>query len=264
MIPWLTEARIHEHTDSRSYERGMNYHASGDVLSIVQHGHTLQAVVKGSSYTPYSILIQFDETRFAAYSCSCPYGAGGFCKHLAAVLLTCLHTPEAVEERPVLEELLDTLDADSLKQLIMTLIQKRPEWFDEVERVATRLAIPDSDRRPVWHDAAFVKSRVLGILHSLYEMRPSQAYWQVGTLFNDLYKELEAVTDFLDMHEPDNALNQLQGLTEAFMEEWMYLEGAEDDTGIFFSELGTAWVEVLLSVELYEDQRASWRDTLQA
>ncbi|MBX2822447.1 MAG: SWIM zinc finger family protein [Rhodothermaceae bacterium] len=263
MIPWLTEQRIHQYASDRSYERGKGYYKSGDVLSVIKRGNTIQASVEGSAYSPYSIHIKFDETSLTDCSCSCPYSYGDFCKHLVAVFLTCLHSPDKVQERPSLEAILDTMDVDALKKLILKLARKSPELFAEIELEATRQAPRGTEERPSLQQAKLVKSRVIGILHSLDALRPSEAYWKVSGVVDEVQRELDSALDFLEMHEPENALDYLTGLTEAYVQEWLHLDDSDGYMSDFFHPLGKAWAEVVLSVDLGESERESWIDTLQ-
>ena len=263
MIPWLTEDRIRQHAASRSYDRGLSYYKSGDVLSVIKRGNAIQAFVEGSAYSPYSILIEFDDTSLTDCLCSCPYNYGDFCKHLVAVFLTCLYNPEEVQERPPLEAVLDTLDVDTLKRLILKLARKNPEWFSEIELEATRQSSHSAEERPSFQHAKLVKRRVLGILHSLDALRPSEAYWKVSSVVDEIQKELDTALDYLEMHEPENALDHLAGLTEAYVEEWLHLDDSDGYLGEFFIDIGKAWIEVLLSVDLGESERALWINTLQ-
>jgi uncharacterized Zn finger protein len=71
----------------------------------------------------------------------CPYE--DHCKHIAATLLACLREPEAVEERPPLEELLAPLDRDRLQALLLVLAAEQPGLIDYIERqIAPPLPVP--------------------------------------------------------------------------------------------------------------------------
>ncbi len=55
---------------------------------------TLKALCQGSAASPYRVEVTFSQKGIASTNCSCPVGAGGYCKHVAALLLTWLHEPE--------------------------------------------------------------------------------------------------------------------------------------------------------------------------
>jgi len=51
---------------------------------------------------PYQVRIIFDADGIREATCSCPYDWSGWCKHIVAMLLTYIHAPETMEERPSL------------------------------------------------------------------------------------------------------------------------------------------------------------------
>src|SRR5215470_8267284 len=110
IIPRLSEATIRANTSPDSFSRGRSYFDSGAVVDMALRGNTLQGQVEGSQYTPYRVNISFDQGGVTAASCTCPYDSGGWCKHIVAVLLTCLYEGEDVETRPALDEILAELD----------------------------------------------------------------------------------------------------------------------------------------------------------
>ena len=67
-------------------------------------------------------------------SCTCPYGWGGYCKHIVAVLLTWIHDGAAVSRRTPIEDLLASLDAEGLRALVFKMIESNPEFSETVDR----------------------------------------------------------------------------------------------------------------------------------
>jgi uncharacterized Zn finger protein len=96
------------------------------VEQVVQRGDTLTGLVQGSEYDPYRVTITLGKRDVQSAECTCPYGEewDGWCKHIAAVLLRCLHAPELVDEAPPLESLLSPLDRDGLQSLLMRLAER--------------------------------------------------------------------------------------------------------------------------------------------
>src|SRR5262245_39844533 len=119
IIPDLSEAGIRSHTTPDSFSRGQSYFESGAVADVGLRGNTIQGQVEGSQYTPYRVNITFDQSGVTSASCTCPYDWGGWCKHIVAVLLTCLHEGEEIETRPALGELLAELDRAQLQALLV-------------------------------------------------------------------------------------------------------------------------------------------------
>jgi len=68
---------------ARSFERGEDYFASGQVGSIVDHEGKISAKVRGTRSYQVTLWLERGEM---VYSCTCPVGAdGAFCKHCVAV-----------------------------------------------------------------------------------------------------------------------------------------------------------------------------------
>jgi uncharacterized Zn finger protein len=124
--PTVTEAMIRQHASADSYRHGYAHHARGAVVRIVRRGQQLQAEVEGSEVEPYTVQITWDAGGIAQARCSCPYDWGGWCKHIVASLLTCMHDPAQVEERPA-------LDREQLQTLLLHLVEQQPALVDMVE-----------------------------------------------------------------------------------------------------------------------------------
>src|SRR6185295_7140140 len=126
-IPKLSEATIRAQSSPDSFSRGRNYYDSGAVSDLALRGARLQAEVEGSQYTPYRVSIAFDQDGITSASCTCPYDWGGWCKHIVAVLLTCLYEGDEIETRPSLDTLLADLDRVQLQALLVGMAERNPE-----------------------------------------------------------------------------------------------------------------------------------------
>jgi uncharacterized Zn finger protein len=74
--------------DSRSYERGLDYHRQGRVSAPVRSGSRIEARVSGGA--PYAVALWVKGDGLA-YSCTCPHALeGAFCKHCVAVAVAWL------------------------------------------------------------------------------------------------------------------------------------------------------------------------------
>lgn len=84
----LTPEALRQLAGTRSFERGEDYFAAGQVISLVEHGSKLTATVEGTE--DYRVTLSVREEALS-YDCTCPMGAdGAFCKHCVAVGLTWL------------------------------------------------------------------------------------------------------------------------------------------------------------------------------
>jgi uncharacterized Zn finger protein len=212
--------------------------------------------------------MSFDEGGITAVACSCPYDRGGWCKHIVAVLLTCLHDPDEIEVRPDLEELLTDLDRAQLQELVASMAAHDPDLVDEIERWVlavgrtldeaeeTRTGVPPPRRTRV--DPQPIRREVAAILHSLDRMRPSEAYWQVGSVVSEVGQVLSQAKAFIEAGDGENALLYLEAITDEYVKGWFYLDDSDGIASGFFEELGAAWTETALGAELSPAERKQW------
>jgi uncharacterized Zn finger protein len=97
-LPELTESDVRNWTDAGSYRRGTGYFKEGRIIHPRLQGRTLKASCIGSAPSPYSVEITLSDAGISMGDCSCPVGAGGYCKHAVALLLTWIDDPEAFLE----------------------------------------------------------------------------------------------------------------------------------------------------------------------
>lgn len=133
-IPKINEATLHRYTNAQSFKRGEDYYRAGAVVNLTQRGHRLQAEVEGNDAQPYRITLDFDAGGVTSAHCTCAYSFEGWCKHIVATLLTCLHQPEVIEERPSLERLLDRLNHQQTQLLLQSLVAEQPELIEVIDR----------------------------------------------------------------------------------------------------------------------------------
>jgi len=272
-VPSLGEAAIRRQASAESFVRGEKYYRAGRVVSLVQRGGVLQAQVEGSQYAPYRVRITFDRGGVTGALCDCPYDWGGWCKHIVATLLACLREPDRVEERPTLDQLLAGLDREQLRDLLLHLAAHDATVVDEIEsQIALRQAIPDegeagasskqASRRHTPIDPQPIRRQVSGILHSLDRMRPSQAYWHVSSVVDQLRQLLHQVQAFTEAGDGRNALLLLETITDEYVAGWLGLDDSDGFASEFFGELGQAWAEAGLMAELSPEERERWAQKL--
>lgn len=265
----LTEAAIRQLATPESFRRGSEYYESGAVLSLARRGDQLLAEVEGSQYEPYRVQVTLTETGIAAAHCSCPYDWSGYCKHIVAVLLAAIHKPEEITERPTLESLLDGLDADRLRAILLHLDRRYPDMADEIEAQVALAQVGPADepeglrRRQTPLDPAPFRRQVRGILHRLDHLRASEAYWAVEGVVDDVRAVLNQALPYLEAGDGHNALVVLEAVTGEYLAGWEYLDDSDGFAGDFFgSDLGPLWAEALLSADLSAAERREWRKKL--
>jgi uncharacterized Zn finger protein len=273
-IPSLSEAAVRRQATAESFRRGESYYRGGAVISLVQRGSVLQAEVEGSQYEPYRVRITFDEGGVAGGDCDCPYDWGGWCKHIVAVLLACLHQPDLVEERSTLDELLAGLDREQLLDLLLHLAARDPYTADEIEsQIALSQVTPGESKHGVSPKAAPqrrtsidprpIRRQVTSILHSLDRMRASEAYWHVSSVVDQVRQLLRQVQGFIEAGDGRNALLLLEAITDEYVQGWLCLDDSDGYAGGFFGELGGTWTEAGLAADdLSSEEREQWAQML--
>src|SRR5579864_4806754 len=84
----LTREALRQLAGGRSFERGEDYFASGQVTSLVEHAGKLTATVQGTEDYRVALSVCAGELH---YDCTCPMGMdGAFCKHCVAAGLAWL------------------------------------------------------------------------------------------------------------------------------------------------------------------------------
>ena len=264
VIPGLNPTTIRQHTTPQSFQRGHSYYQGGAVISLVQRGTMLQAEVEGSAYEPFRITIHCDPGGVRDVVCTCPYDGDGWCKHIVAALLACVHEPDRIEQRPSLEQLLEPLTREQLQSVLRTLATEHPELGDAIAGQITLLqATPTSEKLPrsarrTTVDPKPFRRQVQQILQS------AAGSWDDEPALEKIRGVLQKAQDFLKHGDADNAVVILEALTAAYVEGWMNLDGSSGASGDFFQELDVLWAEALLSTELTKERYADWRAKVEA
>jgi uncharacterized Zn finger protein len=274
MIPSLSEALIREYATDESFRRGEDYAKGGAVVSLTHRGNAFDAEVEGSEPLPYHVRVTFDAGGITTATCSCPYDWGGWCKHVVAALLVAIRNPDEVEERPTLDALLADLDREQLQAVLVAIAERDPAVVDVIERqvslysaasapaASAPVAAPRQRRTPV--DASAIRRDVRAAFRSLDRMSSSEAYWHVGSVVGEVGGVLERAWEFIRAGDGESALAILEAITDEYVEDWTEVDDSDGEASAFFYELGSAWVEALLTADLTADERAEWADRLSA
>ncbi|MGH9176105.1 MAG: SWIM zinc finger family protein, partial [Vicinamibacterales bacterium] len=225
----------------------------------------LMAAVQGSDYMPYTVRVTVRDGDVVDATCTCLYHYGGWCKHIVAALLAAGEHPERVEERPSLTARLSALSQDELLTLLQRLIEREPEFAAAIERSLPVVAIEagNPDAVPAV-DPAAIKARIGQSLHGLDRMRPSQAYWHVGGVVGDVRQELEPARALLDADQARAALDLLRAVTDAWSEQWTWLDDSDGEASGLFYEIEPLLIEALLAAGLSRSELNAWADRIEA
>ena len=128
-VPGLSHSFIHDHAAEGSFDRGLNYERSGAVVSLKRTSDaTIDAMVKGSQYAPYSVRIRHSPEEITSVECTCPYFAGAWCKHVVAALLACLAEDDNnAGPTESASELMSHLSTADVGVLLDRVVEKHPE-----------------------------------------------------------------------------------------------------------------------------------------
>ncbi|HEY9626001.1 MAG TPA: SWIM zinc finger family protein [Coleofasciculaceae cyanobacterium] len=261
MTPTLSEATIRHHTLAQSFDRGQAYYRSGSVYSLVQRGNTLSARVEGSEAEAYRINLQFDKSGITRATCTCPYDYEGWCKHIVATLLTCLHQPKQIEQRPDFSEILAPLSREQLQTIVQTLASEQSEWMEAIEyqvallttnakssqKKARRTSV---DPKPIERQVERIIDRYVG-------------QWNDEPALDEIREVIQKADSFLEQEDGNNALIILGAIIRAYVQDWMNLDGSSGESGAFFAELDDALTEAILSAELTARESQQWQKDLE-
>ena len=178
------------------------------------------------------------------------------------------------EDRSLLKNLLSGLNCDQLQSLLLKLAEQEPSVIATIERQATLLQTSSSQpttppqqatpKPPIAVDTKAVRRQVRSSIHSLDRMRSSEAYWHIGAVVNEIGQLVEQAWALIKADDGQQALTILEAITEEYMSEWENLDDSDGEASGFFSDLGTAWTEAILSSDLTREEREQWADQFAA
>jgi uncharacterized Zn finger protein len=255
----LTDASIRGGASEKSYARGQELFRGRAISQTAIQGSTLTGLCEGSGAPFYKVRAELDSGGVRSASCTCPYGFGGYCKHIIALLLTYVRQPEMFTVRKDPAELLSGLSREQLLALVTKLVGEHPELGDIIEAalaapsVSGRLKTPAARQRKV--DTEVYRRRVQSVMHGLDHMRASEAYWHVGGMVEELSGVERSAREFLDAGDPESALRILLTLLEETQDGFEYIDDSNGELGGYLDSLGETLAEVILSLDPDEDER---------
>jgi uncharacterized Zn finger protein len=263
MIPKLSEASIRSHATSKSFDRGQDYYKSGSVTALIQRGNELSAKVEGSEFDPYRISIDFNKSGITSAFCTCPYNFEGWCKHIIATLLTCLHQSDRIEQRPKLAELIAPLTREQLQLILHKLALEQPDWVDAIEQQIIQITPPKSakSQKGSRHESVDPKTieRQVERIIARYE-----GQWNDYPAMEEIEEILKKADSLIEQGDGKNGLIIVGAVARAYVKDWMNLDGSSGESGIFFEPLDASLAEAIRSAELSEGDRQQWQRDIEA
>jgi uncharacterized Zn finger protein len=185
-----------------------------------------------------------------------------------------MHNRMNKEAQLALEGLLAGLNREQLQSLLLKLAEQEPSLISTIEKQASLLQTSSSQpttpspkiapKPPIAVDTKTIRRQVRSSIHSLDRMRSSQAYWHVGAVVNEIGQLVEQAWALIEADDGRQALTLLQAITEEYMSEWETLDDSDGEASGFFSDLGKAWTEAILSADLTREEREGWADQFAA
>ncbi len=152
----LTEKDIETRVGERSFQRGLKYFHGGAIFNGRKQGMMLKALCEGSRPEPYRVQATVGTKGIDEAKCSCPVGSGGFCKHVAALLLTWLARPEDFREVEDVDKALEKRSRTELIALIKQMLRVQPDFESLLE-----VSLPAPGKRRMKVDAEAYKRQAM-------------------------------------------------------------------------------------------------------
>lgn len=274
--PILSETIVRSHASAESFQRGRDYYKERRVVSLIQRGNQIRAEVEGNQYAAYHVTVGFDGGGITSAACTCPYDWGGWCKHVVATLLACLHEPDAIQVLPPMEEMLAALDREQLLTLVRRLANSNPEVAAAVETQVSLLQIqpgeaskaqpappPQAAPRPrrTQIDTSAIRRQVKSLMRSSSRYDYYNDYEGVDRVLQPLEQIVQQAEASIEAGDGNNALAILQALTEEFLPDFEVLDDSYGQVGDFFRTVGDTLAGAVLTAELSADEKQDWSKT---
>jgi uncharacterized Zn finger protein len=255
----LTEAIVRAQANPQSFARGRELYQAGALSQMTLQANLLGGRCEGEQWPFYQVRAELDLGGVRSATCGCSYNSGGYCKHIVALLLAYAQEPEQFIARATSANRLAELDRAQLLALLAKLLDERPELNDWVEAAlaapsAAKPAKAPAPARKKKVDTEVYRRRVHDIMHSLDNMRASEAYWHVGALVEELRGVEKTALEFLNAGDAETALRILFILVKEGHDGFEYVDDSNGELGAFFDGVGAAMAEVILSLELSADE----------
>ena len=260
MESMISENTLKSLSTPTSFTRGYNLYQDDAIFETSRQGDLLRGKCRGNSAPFYDVSVRLDEGGIQEAFCSCPYTFGGLCKHIIALMLTFIHSPEEFEEQKSTKELLEPLEKDEIINLISKMVNRYPElypWLQNETAVISKISQMDdslAQGKTVVSKAVY-QNQIRRILRSLDGYRMSEAYWMIGDMVEQLSQIGDIAHQFLQAGDVQGALIIFSTL---FTEVGKGYSGFDDSDGYlssFIQDLALPLSEAILSADLTKAER---------
>ena len=249
-LPKLAEKAIKTRVGDKSFARGKSYFTGDRVFDTRRQGLTIKARCEGTAPEPYRLEVTFGKgDAIAAAECSCPVGDGGYCKHVAAMLLTWGARPEAFVEVEGVEASLERRSKPELIALVKQMLRREPDLETLLET-----PLPGSGKG---------KGRRTPVSPDTYKRQAAQAFrghgWDsyndYGYGAPDLTPVLEIGDGFLALDDLASASAVYEGLLAAIAEHYETVDDSDGEVSGVASEGVNGLVKCLAGLKAKDAAR---------
>lgn len=145
-IPHLDKLTIQNYVGLSSFHKGEKYVLNQAIRQGKLKNRLLTAVCQGQEFDPYRVEVIFNGDGIQQSHCSCPVGAAGKCKHVAALLMAWIDNPEIFTEWEAIKHNLESYDSSTLLELIDLLDDNSEHSFEIIHAFNQHLQTVKSPR----------------------------------------------------------------------------------------------------------------------
>jgi hypothetical protein len=219
----LSERAVLDWVGPAEVRKGRPYAEGGAVLDPVAQGTALKARVQGTADRPYRVWARLAGGRVVEADCSCPVGAGGRCKHVAALLLAYHDNPDGFTALEDVDANLRKRDKAELIALIKQMLRKAPE-------LESLLAAPvPGGKRQAVPSPDVYRRQAAAVLRGV----PRYEEWAGEEAARELESIVETGEEFEEAGDHATAAAVYQGVTAAVLDdEYDLLAGDDGPDGV--------------------------------
>jgi len=265
----ISESIIRHNTNAKSFQRGESCYHMGSVVSVKRRGNEITGEVQGREEQPYRVSIGFENAQLTAI-CTCPYNYDGWCKHIVATALTCIHEANSIEKRPTLPQLLDKLNHIQTQRLVQELVEEHPELIDEIDGYVNAIASPTpaskttkAPPKQTTVNTAQIKAKVRQIFRDTVNSWESGYDYADETANEELLSLIGDAVEYCEQDDGNNAVSTLEAITDACVSDWDYVGDYSMDNSEVVAALNEAWCEAVLVTELTPEERTDIQISLE-
>jgi hypothetical protein len=221
----LVDHKVRAFVGEGAFARAQEYVREGAVFDARRQGNTLRASCEGQSAESYDVRATVSSTgEISEAACTCPVGADGRCKHVAAMLLTYARSPGDFVVVDDVDTALAKRSRAELVAVIRQMLRQRPE-------LETLLVtpLPDGRSRTPRHPPAVVTPRLYRRQADAVFRRHGNEWGAVVAIVPELHAIAAIGEGFVAQGDAASASAVYEGLVEAVLVRYAEYERQDED-----------------------------------